>query len=107
MLFSSWAAAFPLFLFPQSLQGGGPWPIVHSLPTGGGGGVGQRGDGAASPAALPSVERDMGGMLHATVRTRQSLLNEGRWLFALKGTETSGRCFVCPYRKEETIQPFQ
>lgn len=60
------------FPFSQSFQGGGPWPVVHSLPTGEeGGGAGKPGYDVASPAALPLVERGVTGMLLSAVGTRQ------------------------------------
>lgn len=42
----------PLSLFFQSLQGEGPYPVVHYVPTGGGGGTGRGGDVAALTTLL-------------------------------------------------------
>lgn len=70
-----------LSFFSQSLQGAGPWPVVHSPPAGRGGGGG--GGQLAVVCLLPGAA--VGAMLLAAVRPRWQPFGEGRWLFAQQG----------------------
>lgn len=90
-----------LSFFSQSLQGAGPWPVVHSHRAGGGGGGGG-GQLAVvcllRRSALPGAA--VGATPLAAVRPRREPYGEGR-----REPKPAVRV-LCPYVKEQTTQLF-